>query len=264
MSSEDRDQFTIAAFYGQKPSAFVAFLNDIRRIIANAPIGSSFRPYTDAQVHTTLMGLERRITSTGIYNLNLYQSTREERRMQIAGCVSLIETWIQEIKIRFGGFDQADDRFLSWNQRPYLRTFGIHKSTDKVVLNGWPVVEKDGEHQISDGIWQLRSQLCQRHHMQHKYHRFQDNDVFMVLGDFPDPYPISSRASQRFIDDREIIERHVQTFLSRSSPYYLDLTLDDIRLIRYRDPSLPPDQTHSWPVEILRSSPTFVRELLES
>jgi len=261
MLSKPRVQYTIAAFYGQKPQEFVSFLDGIREIISNHPLGRHFQPYANDQVHTTLMGLERLMDRNHSINLNRYEATGEACEMRLEGCVDLFESFLDGVRIRLGGFNPAYDQFLSWEARPYQRSFGIHASTGKVVLNGWPVLEGTGSVSFTDGVWQLRKNLHDKHNLRHKYHQYEDNDVFMVVGDLPNPHHQDTEDHQVFNLQRKELEDDVRTFLSTSRPYYLKLSIEDIAVIGYQDPVLPPHETQVYPLNRLRTNLPQMRSL---
>ena len=262
MLSKPRVQYTIAAFYGQKPKKFLSFLDGIRHKIANHPLGHHFKPYANDQVHTTLMGLERLIDGNHQpINLNIYEATGEKHAIRLEGCVDLFEHFLEGVKIRLGGFNPAYDQFLSWKARPYQRSFGIHASTGKVVLNGWPVLERTGSVSFSDCVWQLRKNLHDKHNLRHKYHQYQDNDVFMVIGDLANPHYPDTEDHQVFNQYLKELQDDVRAFLSTSRPHYLKLHMQDIAVIGYKDPRLPLDETQVYPLDVFRSNLSGMKTL---
>ncbi|NND05048.1 MAG: hypothetical protein HKN87_01595 [Saprospiraceae bacterium] len=262
MLSRPQVQYTIAAFYGSKPSSFVAFVDGLRKIIQQHPLGMFFQPYANEQIHTTLMGLERLVDGELCVNLNIYESLGEKRPIKLIGCLDVFEYFLSGVQIRLGGFNPTNDQFLSWDERPYQRSFGIHPSTGKVVLNGWPMSNQGVSMAFSDCIWQLRKRLYQEHNLRHKYHQYADNDVFMVIGDIVNPHQPATEKHEAFLADLEGLQKEVRAFLSTTSPYYFPIDLEDLALIAYEDPRLPVDGSKRYPIHLIRADISRIYDLL--
>ena len=199
---------TLVAFYGDKPAEFAALIADCQQRL-HAFAGSAFRPYAVAQVHATVVGLERAADADFE---GLFHFLREE---------------VRPIQIQIGGF-KADRRypFESRGEHPYRRSFSIQN--DVAVAMGWP----------SSGELDRLRRSMQRFGVVHKYHRMPtdiDNDLFFVLGRLRPGY--SSAAAIQECEDA------LRSRLAAANPVRVTVEVDSLSVVTYCDPRLPLDSS---------------------
>jgi hypothetical protein len=99
-------------------------------------IGKQFSPYEMAQIHATVVGLERTAGSASC-NLNYQRYRGESVEMDLPGFFNYLSSDAPlPFSIQIGGFANRDYPFTSRGHRPYDRSFSIQG--DKAVVMGWP------------------------------------------------------------------------------------------------------------------------------
>lgn len=245
-------QATLIAFYGPKPARLAKVIADCQSIIAG-DLGQAFEPFAIAQVHATLLGLER-VPGTVKTNLNFVSYRNLRREMDVAGLADFLHSGGHfPLQVQIGGFHDRDYAFTSQGRRPYERSFWI--AGDKAVLMGWPIrghpmpleepssLDLIHESRIySDALDRIR-QAAQSFNILHKYHRGPadvDNDLYLTLGRLE-----PSRSSEEM---KRATANKVREFLSSSQPCLLEISAQDLHLVAYEDESLPPESTRAWPI----------------
>jgi len=196
---DDPSRSTVVAWYETLPAALALL---VERVQAGAGrlLGDTFTPRDPAQVHATLIGLERAPAPFDPAPLAAHLRT------------ALSPPWT----IRFGGFTPGDRRLLSRGLSLHERMFGVYGT--KVVLIGWPVV--GGEPQRTLAELRLR---CADFGVTHSYG--DDPDAYLVLGEVTGP----PGAHVTSVIRRELAAGAADVPLSEA----------DLALVTYDDTTLP-------------------------
>ncbi len=246
----DRAQkYTLVAFYGKKSQAFSRLIKTIQSKVFESDLGDSFQPYSVEQIHATLMGLETMEWEGEVVNLNIWEELGLPQKMNFHNVVANVSRAVGGLSVGFGGINIASDQQTLVTHGQPKRTFGIDPDRGKVVLNGWPVVVEPAGHVLSDAIWNLRLTLFEQHQMRHRYHRFRDNDVFMVLGNLKTP--VEGRRMEEFVQKCSEVQEKVRLMLDRSETLFEKLSPDVVQVIGYTDDALPFDSTRVYPLKVL-------------
>ena len=133
-------QATLVAFYDQKRGELGHLLRTWQDRLARAirQIGAEtiFRPYPPAQVHATVLGLER-LPQPALYNRNMLDFRGELRTMRLPELFGFIlGSGRLPFDAQFGGFEDRDYPFRSLGAPPFQRSFSIQGKTAVVI--GWP------------------------------------------------------------------------------------------------------------------------------
>jgi hypothetical protein len=134
-------QATLVAFYGPKRSPLAEFLSAcqdrLRRSVRQLGPELEFRPYALAQIHATILGLERS-GRVGLHNRNLQELSGRPQAMRLPQLFEFIlKSDHLPLQVQLGGFEDRDYPFQSRGGRPYHRSFSVQGRTAVVV--GWPV-----------------------------------------------------------------------------------------------------------------------------
>ena len=196
---------TVVAWYAELPDGLARLVTRIHATAA-ASLGAAFTARDPAQVHATLVGLERapRPFDAGALAAHLHA------------------VLARPLTVQFGGFAPADRRPLSRGRPLYERSFSIRDG--RVVLMGWPV---DGGP--SPVLAEVR-QGCAAFGVTHRYGL--DPDVYLVVGDV-------ARAAAA-----EPLEAAVRAELGGTA-VRVPLSAADLCLVTYDDPALPRAST-TW------------------
>jgi hypothetical protein len=219
-----RRQLTLVAWYGEKPQALVGLLkrcqDELRDLIGRLDAGVSFQPYSLAQIHATVLGLERQ-ASSGFENRNFSQFRGSSKAMRLpplfeylAACPHL------PLDVRFGGFAEQDVSFLSRSARPYERSFSLQG--DKAVLIGWPF----GTEGYVRKLEAIRRQ-AETFHVLHRWHERPsdaDNDAYLRLG------TLSAEVPE---DHRDVVTSAMRRILSAAPPVSVRLAASDLAVVAY-------------------------------
>jgi hypothetical protein len=242
-------QATLVAFYGPKHGQLREFLercqNRVGRSVRQLGTGIEFRPYPLAQIHATVLGLERS-PPPGFHNRN-FQELRG--RPQVMRLPELFEFILDSLDFpfhaQFGGFEDHDYPFQSRGARPYYRSFSLQDRT--AVIIGWPLGaagrERKGRPRASlrrgaQGYPMILDELrrgAQRFNVLHRWHRKTadvDNDLYLRLGVLE---------SELAVSKRERVEVDIRQDLSASLPLIVRLTVADMAVVSYPadDETLP-------------------------
>ena len=195
----------MVAWYGAKAAALSTLVEGLQRS-AREICGPGFTPRPAADVHATVLGLE---TPTGA-------------RRDLDGLLRHLgqELGRAPLDVQFGGFAADDQRMFSRGATMHDRSLVLQGNT--VVLVGWPVTPAP-----SPRLGEIRRR-CEQYGFRHKYHRQAedlDADVYLVLGEVPDPVPPG------------LVERLRDA--APAAPVRVRLAADDVSLVEYVDPRLP-------------------------
>ena len=228
-------QATLVAFYGAKRGPLGSFLRTwqdrLGRATQRLEAGIAFRPYPLAQIHATIIGLERS-TQRGFRNRNLQELTGRAPAMRLPALFAFIlEAGHLPFDAQFGGFENRDDPFRSRGARPYHRSFSIQGRT--AVIIGWPVraPRRGGDGRPTGRAYppildDLR-RSAQRFNVLHRWHRESsdvDNDLYLRLGLI---------AGELAESQRELVEDEMRRALSGSLPLLVQLTTSDLAVVSY-------------------------------
>ena len=207
MTAVDPTRSTVVAWYDTLPDALARLVARVQAA-GVAALGAAFVPRDPAQVHATLIGLERAPAPFDPGPLSVH----------------LHAVLTPPLTIRFGGFPRSDRRLRSRGLPLHDRTFSI--SDGRAVLMGWPVV--DGSP--SPALAEVRDG-CAALGVTHRYGT--DPDVYLVVADVT-----AAGERGRALEDavrRELAAAAVQVPLSAA----------DLCLVTYDDPALP-RASSSW------------------
>jgi hypothetical protein len=195
---DDPSRSTVVAWYDTLPDDLALLVGHVQASAARL-LGGAFTARDPAQVHATVIGLERAPAPFDLSPLATHLRS------------ALSPPWT----IRFGGFPPGDRRLLSRGLSLHDRTFGVYG--DKVVLVGWPVDEGAPQRTLADARLS-----CADLGVTHRYG--DDPDVYLVVGEAAG-VPTERVAPVR----RELALGGVDVTLS----------FDDLSLVTYDDPALP-------------------------
>jgi hypothetical protein len=194
----DPTRSTVVAWYDPLPEALEQLVARIHAV-GEAFLGTAFVPRAPAQIHATLIGLER-----------------AARPFDPAPLAAHLHTVLaQPLTIQFGGFPRDDRRLVSRGSPLHDRTFSVRDG--RAVLMGWPVV--DG---IPSPILADVRDGCATLDVTHRYGR--DPDVYLVLADVAEgcaPLEAALRAELA------------------ATAVHVPLSATDLCLVTYDDPALP-------------------------
>jgi hypothetical protein len=191
---------TVVAWYERLPDGLDRLVTRIQALAA-AHLGGAFVPRDAAQVHATLIGLERAPDPFDPEPLAAH----------------LHAVLASPLTIQFGGFAPSDRRMLSRGLPLHDRGFAV--GDGRVVLMGWPVVDGDPCSALAG----VRAG-CAGVGVTHRYGV--DPDVYLVIGD-----ATGAAAGPA-------LERVVRSELAAAA-VRVRLSVDDLSLVTYDDPALP-------------------------
>lgn len=241
-----KSQLSLVALYGAKPSSLVRFISYTRQEALYYSDHFVFHPCPMAQVHATIIGMERLSYDEELINQNIFDSKNTKEVMQFAKLKSVLRQFLP-LNIQIGGFAENDRRFLSQGKSPFMRTISYNHDTSKLVLIGWPHIDNEfSEHRL----WKLRMRLEKHCNLGHKYQ--DDNDFYMVLGDLK----VNGE------NDEEIFRfiHHMQNILSEN-PLFFEIGLTELSIAVYHNVSLDLDSTVAHPLKPLLTSPDAIVDL---
>lgn len=198
MTAVDPTRSTVVAWYDTLPDGLEQLVARIHALGATH-LGAAFAPRDPAQVHATLIGLERAASpfDPGPLAAHLHAALA------------------RPLTIRFG-FPRDDRRMLSRGLPLHDRTFSVRDG--RAVLMGWPVVDGAPLSALAD----LRDG-CAAVGVTHRYGS--DPDVYLVVADV-------------VTDDGAALESAVRADLA-AAPVHAPLSAADLCLVTYADPALP-------------------------
>ena len=227
---------TLVAGYGAKPRAFDELVRDLQARLAKM-LGAGFAPYSVAQVHGTIIGLEGRREAEGVVNANFLHLRGERRVMDLARAVAVLNESALPLRIAIGGFGASTDfGFRSRGRHPYERSFSLQGGIATVI--GWPA-QSDVRVRVLDD---LRRRFAEANVL-HKYHATDfdvDDDFYFVLG----------RVDARAVDASALgnTEAAMREQLAASEPIIVELGPQDLAVVAYEDPTLAPKSSRAFPL----------------
>lgn len=246
-------QASLVAFYGPKTGQLWDVLrhclDGVAASLAQHGAGCSFHPYSPAQIHATVVGLERR-TRDGFENRNFHVLSGAARRMELSRFFGFLrESDRLPFHAQFGGFAEVDHPFESRGAGPYDRSFSVQ--ADIAVVVGWPIGA--GRGGAASSLTQapaypmvLDDLRCeaQKFNVLHRWHRRPgdvDNDLYLRLGRVDGELRSPQRA---------LIETEMRRRLSASPPAIVRLGISDLSVVSYPadDQSLAEDRTRAVPL----------------
>ena len=202
----DAARSTVVAWYDALPDSLAQLVTRVQDA-ATGFLGPAFAPRDPAQVHSTLIGLERAPDPFDPGPLAAH----------------LRAVLARPLTIQFGGFALSDRRLLSRGLPLHDRGFSMRDG--RAVLMGWPV---DGD--VPRAVLADVRQGCAAFGVTHRYGL--DPDVYLVVGDVT-----STAGAGR-------LEAAVRSELA-SAAVRVPLAAPDLCLVTYDDPALPRAST-SW------------------
>lgn len=168
------------AFYGPKAGRLRELVSGVQDLIASH-VGGDFLPYTQEQVHATLIALNGVRDGGTVVNAYTLEFAGRRREMDLPRAMDILaRRFATPLPVRIGGFrpDQAPP-FTSRGQHPAQRSFSVQDRA--FVLVGWPAASITGDGQPLD---ELRREMNAAG-LLHRYHAQPgdvDNDLHMVVG----------------------------------------------------------------------------------
>lgn len=239
-------QLSMVALYGAKPSTLVRFISYTRQESLYYSDHFVFQPYPVAQVHATIIGMERLPFDEELINQNIFNTKKTKEVMQFSKLKSVLRKFLP-MEIQIGGFGENDTSFLSNEKKPFERTLFFDPNTRKLVLIGWPHADGDFSERR---LWKLRSGLEEQCNIGHKYP--DDNDFYMVLGDL--------KAAGEATDEIFRFIHHMQNYLSEN-PLFLGVRMDSLSIAVYNSTRLDADSSVIHPLKPLLSSHDAIADL---
>jgi hypothetical protein len=166
----DARRATVVAFYGPKPPALAALVEDLQALARG---WLSFRARPLAEVHATLIGLER---SSGPAS-SWPHLDPGPLAAELAAALDR-----ERPRLQLGGFGPGCAPFRSRGQLPYER--GLTLQGDHLVLMGWTTSAGSGRADPLAIPGELR-RAGERFGVRHKYHGPgdpPDRDLHLVIG----------------------------------------------------------------------------------
>lgn len=200
MTAIDPTRSTVVAWYDELPDALAQLVARIHAA-GTAFLGEAFAPRDPAQIHATLIGLER-------------AAVPFEPRPLAAHLHAALEP---PLVIQFGGFARDDRRLLSRGLSLHDRAFLTRDG--RAVLVGWPVADGVPRPAVAE----LRDS-CGPLGVTHRYGT--DPDVYLVIADLAAPERYTA------------LETAIRTELE-AAPVTVPLSAADLTLVSYTDPGLP-------------------------
>ncbi len=261
---------TMAAFYGKdKPKELQELIFDVSGIVAgNLPssISWAFKSYSFSQIHATIIGMEVDVIQNQCYGNWFQENFQKYNKIKIKKLQKKLNKINKSLgdnplfTIRFGGFPESHCEcmnkhpkalqdwpcesslmksgisiFHSCDRAPYDGSFYMY-SPGPIMITGWPISSPDQLESFPHNLYKFRQSLenagfSDKYHYSkdHKFGHWKDDDCFIRIGTFSHPL----KAEQH-----KAIEVAVRDYLSKRKPITVDITVDDISIILYDDPSL--------------------------
>jgi hypothetical protein len=225
-------QLTLVAFYGPKRRPLGHLLRSwqdrLGRSIQEIGAEIVFRPYPLAQIHSTVLGLEK-LPKPGLYNRNFHELGAGAGAMRLPELFAFVlASGHLPFDAQFGGFEDRDYPFRSRGARPFLRSFSIQGRT--AVLIGWPVRaagrSRPGAPEWPMALEELRRR-AQEFNVLHRWHREPsdvDNDLYLRLGLLDGELADAQR---------ELVEEEMRRALGGFPPATVRIGPSDLAVVAY-------------------------------
>jgi hypothetical protein len=213
----DARRATVVAFYGAKPRALTALVEELQALGCAQP-GVAFRPRPLTEVHATLLGLESPSGAASSW-------PDLDPAPLAAELVAALDR--ERPRLQLGGFAPDCAAFRSRGQLPYERSLTLHG--DLLVLMGWTTSAGSGRADPVAIPGELR-RASERFGVRHKYHgpgAPTDCDLHLVIGAVDADPP--ARAALLATGRDRLAARRTD----------VDLTADALSLVEYESTALP-------------------------
>jgi hypothetical protein len=260
-------QATLVALYGDKPDDLHAFLSDSQDRVADL-LGSRFRKYDIAQIHGTIVGLERdEDEPQRLLNRN-FRTRRDARiQMDLAGVVKFLRDGSYvPFQLQIGGFQDRDYPFVSRGARPYDRSFSIQERN--VVVMGWPLrglpvagppsspAALNRESRLYPPTLDSIRRGAQAYGVLHSYHakpEDTDNDYFFRIGIVDDPNSVDPLLKTR-------VQETMRELMAAMPPLVVEVGLPDLYVVFYDSEELPLSSTAAHALDNENLDQDFLRK----
>lgn len=248
-SFQDREAetsgITLVAFYKDtKPSALQDLIaitqGGLRQCLADYPkLLHLYRHWA----HATLCGMEGHMDSIGnIFTGNMLEragnTSEPVHTLEIDGFLDFVRSYSWPMCFQFGGYHPDDINPYDRSRKPWDRSFTV-RSDALMVLMGWPL--SASRQPFSPQLYEFR-QTLHRFGVVHKYHchrEDRDNDLFMVTAGLNyDEWRRLPLQDQHHIRDQLTGFQNNHRVFLQSVRYVIDLSLDQIWLVKYRRTTL--------------------------
>jgi len=267
-----KSNVTLVAFLGDnKPRILNDILDEIFDLLPKDP--NEFVTYKKEQIHATIIGMEAVVIGGKLYNANFLNKNGQLRKMNVKGLFEIIQAIAMSrdplFTIRFGGFTKgqctctgfdlqdwdcktSNSEFHSYGRSAYEGSFYAF-SPGPAMLTGWPVVVNKDLSKFPRYLYGFRraaeeSGYLDSYHSNDKPH-WKDDDCYIRLGTFG-ALPATKNNS---------IVQNVRDFLSQRKPATVDIGLQDLSIVCYKDTSLT--NKRYWPLVDVLGNPNFVESL---
>jgi len=224
------------ALFGVKPLNLEKLINNIIDIIQNSKFGDFFYPFPKLEIHATIIGLEIIYNLKRCINANIWYDLKQKKEMNFEKLIQIFKEYFP-INIRFGGINKTYNRFKSWGDNPYKRSFQLLCPAGDFTLIGWPFQNGNYDNKI---LWNLRNDLEYYCNIRHKYSKYNDNDFFIRIGRIKDDYCNEIIEYKNLQNDINKLENKIREYLYKN-PEEINVTLDDVHIAEYFEKSFQID-----------------------
>ncbi len=234
-------QATLVSFYKQKSNDLKRSILECLKNIEESKLSKIVKPYNIEQIHGTIIGVEKLPGFKNPINSNIWYDLERKAQMEFSHLKEIVSDHFP-MTIRFGGFDKSFRSFKSFGKIPYQRTFQIQWETGKIILVGWP---HDNNDFSNKALYELRKEIEDKCKIRHKYAKYNDNDLFIVLGDLTDLETFSSKELKKLKKESADLEEVVRQYFSNNS-FDVEIKLKDICIAKYTCQALPVESTTTY------------------
>jgi hypothetical protein len=241
---------TMVAFRtSPKPPELLSLIDEILEAL-HSQFGGLFEPNAVDFMHATLVGTEAFRVDGVLHNVNFAANYGERRAMDLDGFSRYVSQVRLDFRVRFGGFKEActcsakemrswkcvdESGFHSCGRSAPEGTFYAFRN-GPVVLTGWPVSVTNGFDQYPRSLYEFRRGaeefgILDKYHYcgNHERSFWKDDDCYITLGRLGDVPQ----------DDLDRMVAAVRgTLGAPRPPAYVDLTIDDMSIVKYHDVKL--------------------------
>jgi hypothetical protein len=232
---------TLVATYGEgKPGQLVQLLSNIAECCrSEIRLADWIRPYDNAQIHATVMGMEGTRCGDSVVQENLRARLGDAGTAPPVNFEAMLEFFassVSEVPVVVGGFRENDANPFDPGRAPFQRSFDI-RSDGLIVAMGWP----HANAAFTPCLIGLRKHL-EAFNLVHKYHvrpQDQDNDLFFVVGEIDAGRWITASDSERTAAQEAINELVTECRRNLSERRFIfSLAPRDLYVVKYRRTSL--------------------------
>jgi len=260
-------QVTLIALYGNKPQSLLHLFSECQRLVKEE-FPKIFVPYQMAQIHATIVSLER-MSNSAYINKNYFEYRQKKIQMDFTKLLDFLRDKARfPFQVQICGYKDQDYPFTSQGQGPFERSFSIQE--DKPVIMGWPVniisspdietrLHRVNAAQTYPNNLDETRRAVQEFGILHSYHRKIsdiDNDFYFRIG-------LLRPNSRINLVNKEALEKKIRKFLSELDPVIIQVALSDLYIASYSDTKLPLESTRVWSVCDSIVSPAFIESLYE-